>query len=258
MEKHPRYDTVLIDVYLTLLDARVDEDPAHAMPALYDFLAARGATYRSADEVAAVFLPAAGEAWDEAMAACADGLGEPDWSEVFARAISAGGLQPTPQLIAEAAWDYRLHASQYYQPFPGAVDFLRWLRRHSEETGGTFQYALLSNAQSLFTRPELNGSGLQPLVQHAFLSSEIGMRKPSAEFFRYAARGMRTEPSRCVMIGNSLSDDVPGAKEAGVDVIYLDTEGHPADVDYCAAHGIAAAFAGADYSGVETFLADKI
>jgi putative hydrolase of the HAD superfamily len=58
-------------------------------------------------------------------------------------------------------------------------------------------------------------------------SSEVGARKPAAAIFQRALRLAAVTPDRAVHIGDSLLEDVEGARAAGVDAFLLRRDGHP-------------------------------
>lgn len=57
---------------------------------------------------------------------------------------------------------------------------------------------------------------LAPYFESAFISEEIGFIKPREEFFSHALLKTGTEKEKVLMIGDSLSSDVVGAKNFGL------------------------------------------
>lgn len=58
---------------------------------------------------------------------------------------------------------------------------------------------------------------VEPLTcaDHVFASSELGWRKPAAEFFREVERRLGREPSELILIGDDPVLDVAAARQAG-------------------------------------------
>ena len=54
-----------------------------------------------------------------------------------------------------------------------------------------------------------------PYTYKAFISDEIHAVKPDSLFFRAVISGLGCAPAECLMIGDSASDDMKGAKSAG-------------------------------------------
>ena len=88
-----------------------------------------------------------------------------------------------------------------------------------------YHIALLSNdilEWSIFLR---RFHGIEPIVDAAFISSDLGYRKPDPEIYRIALDKLDAKPSECIFI-----DDYPGrvevARELGIVSILFDREGH--------------------------------
>jgi putative hydrolase of the HAD superfamily len=78
---------------------------------------------------------------------------------------------------------------------------------------------------------------LEGFVRHfgvpadAWISSGThGWVKPSPTIFRAALELLEVEPAAAVMIGDSLADDVEGARALGMRALLLDREGRYADL----------------------------
>lgn len=67
-------------------------------------------------------------------------------------------------------------------------------------------------------RGRLSFAGLAPFFDDIFISEEIGFHKPQKEFFEYVLNQTGIENKRdCLVIGDSQSSDVRGARNAGLD-----------------------------------------
>ena len=66
------------------------------------------------------------------------------------------------------------------------------------------------------------------------MSEDAGYNKPSRLFFDYAFAKSGANASTTIMIGDSLTTDMQGAINAGIDTIYFRREGqqHSDDVMY--------------------------
>ncbi len=72
----------------------------------------------------------------------------------------------------------------------------------------------------------LAASGLQPYFKDIFISEETGSQKPQKEFFdRCFARIPGADPARMLIIGDSLSSDIQGGVNAGIDTCWLNPHG---------------------------------
>ena len=64
-------------------------------------------------------------------------------------------------------------------------------------------------------------SGLSDCLTHTLVSDEIGINKPQPEIFRIALERNGVKADEAIMIGDSYSSDIAGAKAAGIDQIWL-------------------------------------
>ena len=57
---------------------------------------------------------------------------------------------------------------------------------------------------------------------HLFISDELGVQKPQAEFFEPVLRTIaEKDPRRILVIGDSLSSDIAGGQAAGLDTCWV-------------------------------------
>ncbi len=88
---------------------------------------------------------------------------------------------------------------------------------------------LLSNAQTLFTIPEMEECGLLPYFDGIFISSEQKIRKPGKLFMERLLRDFDIDRSQAVMIGNDMTSDMRSAMESGIDGVFLNTDGYTSE-----------------------------
>ena len=91
------------------------------------------------------------------------------------RLFQARGLEPSQELIQAAGRMFRACSTDYAELYPGATQLLDDLRQ-----AGIKVY-LLSNAQRVFTQPEMRMLDLPRRFDAALLSSDWGIRKPSSK-----------------------------------------------------------------------------
>lgn len=59
-----------------------------------------------------------------------------------------------------------------------------------------------------------------PYTYKIYISENMNIIKPAKEFFRYIISDMECEPEECLMVGDSMTNDMVGALDAGMDVCY--------------------------------------
>lgn len=70
-------------------------------------------------------------------------------------------------------------------------------------------------------------SGLAPFFTHMIISEEVGINKPQPGIFRIALERNGLQADEVIMIGDSYTSDIAGAKAAGIDQIWLHTGESP-------------------------------
>ena len=139
--------------------------------------------------------------------------------QVFADLFRRKGIKENAETLGiQAAQLFRICSTEYIRLYPHVTEALAALR----EKG--YRLWLLSNAQEVFTRYELNHLGITSLFDGIYLSSRFGYRKPDIRFFRTLLDEQKLDPGKCLMIGNDRETDIAGARQAGIDTFYMHTE----------------------------------
>ncbi len=102
--------------------------------------------------------------------------------------------------------------------FPETASILTRLKARDLELG------IISNFDSrLFT--VLRGLGIAEAFDTVTISSLAQAAKPAPQIFQIALEKHAVDPEEALHIGDSLRDDVEGAKKAGLHAVLLDREG---------------------------------
>lgn len=105
-----------------------------------------------------------------------------------------------------------------WQLFPETVRTLAALKTQGVELG------VISNFDSrLF--PVMRGLGLEDMFDTVTISSLAQAAKPAPKIFQLALDKHAVDPEEALHIGDSLRDDVEGARKAGLHAVLLDREG---------------------------------
>lgn len=115
-------------------------------------------------------------------------------------------------------WDveelYEKHLASHAELINGAKELLETLsQKHN--------LYLISNGMPHITRPRLEKSGIISYFKGVFISEEIGAQKPSPAFFDYVFQTIQAPKSQCLVIGDSLTSDISGGHNYGLDTCYL-------------------------------------
>lgn len=93
----------------------------------------------------------------------------------------------------------------------------------SHKTGGDYRIAIATNGLSAIQRGRLKE--LERYADELFISEEIGHIKPLPAFFADVFARCKTDATRCLMIGDSLSSDMAGAIAAKMDCCWYNPSG---------------------------------
>lgn len=224
------YNNYIFDLYGTLADIRTNESKASLWKYMAGYMTLQGAPY-SAPELRKRYRSLIDalrlEQWKKSREKFPDVTPEEievNLSQVFSRLYSEKDIAPSPQMIADWALMYRTVSLDYVRLYDGAEALLQELRRRGKKIW------LLSNAQRLFTEPELRSLGLYDLFDDVLISSDIGFMKPSKQFYTALLEKHGLAPETSVMIGNDWQADAWGAHNNGLACMYIHTAQSPEPV----------------------------
>ena len=119
----------------------------------------------------------------------------------------------------------------------GALDFVRKLKEEIPDA----RIYIASNGATVNAKGRIASTGLDRYIDGLFISEEMGVTKPAAAFFDLCLERIGEPRESCIMIGDSLSSDMLGAKNASLDSVWFMPSGDTEeamkeyDIDYCAA-----------------------
>ena len=70
--------------------------------------------------------------------------------------------------------------------------------------------------------------GIGPYLDTVIVSEALGLRKPHPALVRAGVRGLGLDAREVVMVGDTWTEDVVGARAAGVDAVWIDAHGRGA------------------------------
>ena len=97
----------------------------------------------------------------------------------------------------------------------GALDMLRRVKER-------YYLAVVTNGLHLVQRARLERSGFLTLLDGVFISQEMGVQKPTKAYFDAVLAAFGDgDPSKYLIIGDSLSADIQGGINAGIDTCWF-------------------------------------
>ena len=212
-----RYQNCIFDLYGTLVDIRTDEGSPRLWAHMAGIYRREGALYQP-DELQSAYFRLVGELENGAESSPAyahEAHPEIQLEKVFQQLYHAKGVEADAALAVHTGQAFRKRSTEYLRLYPGAAELLRALRAQG---CGVW---LLSNAQSIFTRPELEELGLDNLFDGIYLSSDYSVKKPDSRFYQALLQTRNIPPDSAVMVGNDGVCDIEGARAVGLSTIYI-------------------------------------
>ena len=117
-------------------------------------------------------------------------------------------------LANEIGAEFLRLTNKYFCLMPDAEKIVRYL-------ASKYPLTIISNGFKEVQYYKFEYSGLAPYLTHTLISEEIGINKPQPEIFRIALKRNGITADEAVMIGDSYSSDIAGAKAAGIDQIWI-------------------------------------
>ena len=216
------YRNIIFDLYGTLVDIRTDEYSLDFWRKAVSIFAEGRASYSPAELQRAYRRHVRRALWRERLHHPAYRHRDIDLLEVFAALYADKGIKADGRLLQDTARRFRKASTLKLRLYDGVTDLLDALRQHGK------RIYLLSNAQESFTLPELHELGILDCFDGIMISSRERLCKPNRLFFDRLIERYHLNRSECLMIGNDNRADMIGAKNAGIDGLYIHQDISPA------------------------------
>lgn len=223
-----KYDNYIFDFYGTLCDIHTDENSEYLWQKMSEVYCALKAHY-DADGLKEAYYSALNIQKEKACKEYLKGYitkdeldnFESDVTLAFRKLYSDKGVFVSEYQVVETARKFRALSREYIRVYSGVYNLLRELEKQNKKI------YLLSNAQSVFTRPEIEMLGLDDYFDGIFISSEQKVKKPGKSFFGKLIETYGLDVRRSIMIGNDEEADIVGALQCGMDCLYIHSDISP-------------------------------
>ena len=118
------------------------------------------------------------------------------------------------ELAHEMGDEFLRLTNKYFSVLPDAARVVRLLAAH-------YPLTIISNGFKEVQYYKFAHSGLEDCFAYTLISEEVGINKPQPGIFRIALEMNGVTADEAVMIGDSYTSDIAGAKAAGIDQIWL-------------------------------------
>ena len=150
----------------------------------------------------------------------------------FEQLVVTTGIDASPEALADA---FASGLGAYGELYPGAREVLDAL-----DAEPTVSLALVTNGLSEVQRARIDRLGLGRYFEVIAISSELGTAKPAPAIFEIALAGLGAPAKHsALMVGDSLSSDIQGGRNAGIATCWYNPQRRPGGGDGLADHEIA-------------------
>lgn len=130
------------------------------------------------------------------------------------------GDRENPLAFSSALNDiYMKEANHGITLFDDVIPLLKTLEKKEINT------AILTNGPSDGQRDKIKALKLEEYIKKIYISEEIGLGKPSCKVFKFVIDDLNIEPSQVLMVGDSIEDDIEGAKQLKIKTVLVDRKG---------------------------------
>ena len=209
------YQNLLFDLYGTLADIHTNESKKDLWKQLCVWYKSHGAFY-TPWELQKTYKRLVQEEKKQAA------FRHPDYScrdirmeLVFEKLYVNKSIHVSPDVVAETALFFRTMSRTRLNLYPGVRAMLQELRADGRRC------FLLTNAQNVFTMPELKLLGIADFFDGILISSTEECAKPDPHFFQAVCTRFNLAKADTLMIGNDPVTDIGGANAFGIDSVYI-------------------------------------
>jgi YjjG family noncanonical pyrimidine nucleotidase len=126
----------------------------------------------------------------------------------------------------EFSYKYLLHLSE-------GTDLIDGARKIIEYLSDKVDLVLITNGLTIVQRPRIKNSGLENYFKEVIISEEVGFAKPDTKIFDITFERLNF-PARedVLIIGDSLSSDIAGGINYGIDTCWYNPSGKDGNADF--------------------------
>lgn len=208
------YKNYIFDLYGTLVDIHTNEKKKYLWEKMAYMYCAAGARY-TYDELREQYKIFCDEEINSVKARTGRPYCDIKIEKIFKRLYHFKGVKAGDAMAVMTAQTFRCISVQYIKLYDGVTEVLDRIKDEGK------RIYLLSNAQRVFTEPELRITGIAEYFDGIIISSDEETAKPSTEIFDILFERYNINKKESIMIGNDYGTDIKGGVDAGVDTLYI-------------------------------------
>jgi len=137
---------------------------------------------------------------------------EMKFEDFYSKILNNLGVEPSSSYIEKIRMIY-------WECFPQTEK--TDVRKLLKELYGNFKLGVISNSMSQVPKIFLEQNNLTKYFDAIAISGAIGFRKPNPKIFNYALEKLNVKPNEAMHIGDSLEEDIVGAKNVGMKAVWI-------------------------------------
>ncbi len=215
-----KYKNYVFDLYGTLIDIKTEENTIGLWKKMSEFYACYGAYYAPL-KLQKAFRIMDREEREKIKKKIGTDHPECHIEDVFWRLLLEAKQKDVRIPESKETWCelisnvFRVTSRKYIKLFDETIFLIERIKREDSHV------FLLSNAQAIFTRPEIHLMGLDRYFDAMYLSSDEERMKPDPAFLKKLLDENGLNTSETAMVGDTVDQDIKVAQECGVHGILL-------------------------------------
>ncbi len=207
---------VFFDLYGTLINIRTDEGNMQTYEALSRYLSYHF-VFISPELLKKTYF----EKVQQHIGQSQEPFPEVDVYKIFFDIMhSYGDRKYSKNTVVDISMLFRSLTIRRFEPFEGIYDALG-------DISQKYRTALISDAQWVFTEPEMAILGIDRFFKYRIFSSRFGFKKPDKRLFNMAMKKIGVKPEESIYIGDNPSRDLVGSKMSGMKFLLFRTDCQP-------------------------------
>jgi len=207
------YKNYIFDLYGTLVDIRTNESKRYLWNKIALFYGFNGAEYNPTELKKEYGILCKQE--EEKMTKLDYDYPEIELQFVFQKLFQNKKVEANLELAAQAGRIFRILSIEHIRLYDGVMELLGSLKKAGKKI------FLLSNAQHIFTEPEMRLLNIYDCFDGIVISSDEGCKKPSSLFYQVVLDRYQLDKKESIMIGNDAITDIKGSYDSGISSLYI-------------------------------------
>ena len=123
-----------------------------------------------------------------------------------------------PYDAIKAGEDYTVFLGDAGFMLPGATEFIERITKD-------YDASIITNGIAYTQHKRFQMTDTEKYFKNVFISEELGYQKPDKRFFDIVLSHLNLSPSDCLVIGDGAKSDIEGARNAGIESIFINFYG---------------------------------